>query len=356
MAYTTPDSAKPFDFVIPLYRAGWNTQAILEGLNHHYQPRTIHVITPAESAAALRASSTDWKAPLTIHEEEHFFPGEGMDKDSICAEIDLDKNSLYTPGWFYQQLLKLGAYEGIPDLSEWYMVWDSDLLPVATWPIVEAEGEKLNHSFALLQDNDYGNAAIVERWANWIKTILDVEPVTDGDGTLISHHMWFKQSHLKSYAQRINQFFESDDHWLKLMMRSANTFGTYGEYWCYASWVADKAPEDLAYHPYEKYGATTERFFDDGTALFSTALRQSLGIPPAEKDSEDNFSPSYEQMLAFIEAEYGEDPLPSSLSFESSPRHLKKDAKNTHIEERRSRWNPRNIQERKPNPELVTAP
>jgi len=356
MAHATPAQAEPFDFVIPLYRAGWNTQAILEGLTHHYQPRAIHVITPADSAADLRSRSKDWKTPLHIHEEEAFFPGEGMDKDSICEEIDLDKNSLYTPGWFYQQLLKLGAYEGIPDLSEWYVVWDSDLMPVETWPLLDPRDAGVAHTFALLQDNEYGNAAIVERWANWIKTILSVEPVTDGEGTLISHHMWFKQEYLQSFAAQINRFFESDDHWLKLMMRSANTFGTYGEYWCYASWVADKAPADLAYHPYEKYGSTTERFFEDGTALFATALRKSLGLSPMKAGESDDFSPSYEQMLTFIKAEYGDDPLPSSLSFESSPRHLKKDAENTHIEERRSRWNPRNIQNDAPHPELATAP
>ncbi|MEB3231528.1 MAG: hypothetical protein VKJ64_10995 [Leptolyngbyaceae bacterium] len=40
-------------------------------------------------------------------------------------------------------------------------------------------------------------------------------------------------------------------------------------------------------------------------------------------------------------ATYSPDLLPSSLSFESSPRHLKKNPENMHIEESRSHWNPR---------------
>lgn len=336
---------EPFDIVIPLYCAGWNTQAVLEGLTHHYQPRTIHLITPAPSAAMLESRCPNWQtAPLKIHPEEHFFPDAELTKASLCAELNLEQGSLYSPGWFYQQLLKLGAHEGIPGLSEWFVVWDSDLLPVAAWPLLERGREGLRHTFALLQDNRYGNGAIVSRWGHWISTILGVEAIADPQGTLISHHMWFKQSHLQSFAAQINRYFDSEDHWLRLMMRSANTFGTYGEYWCYASWVAAQAPADLVYHPYGKYGATTERFFDDGTALFSTALGQFLQTQHRSHEAaqRDEFSPSYAEVMAFIQAAYGQDPLPSSLSFESSPRHLKKALESTHIEERRSRWNPRN--------------
>lgn len=342
---TTASAPEPFDFVIPIYRHRWNTRAVLEGLTTHYQPRSIHLITPASEAQTLKRLTQDWQtAMVVIHDEETFFPGASLGKDRICAELELGE-SLYNPGWFYQQLLKLGAFEGIPGLSEWYMVWDSDLLPVETWPLVAQRGaaDRPDHTFALLQHNEYGNPTIVARWGHWISTILGVEPVTDAVGTFIPHHMWFKQEHLKTFAAQINRYFESDDHWLKLMMRSAKTFGTYGEYWCYASWVAAQAPADLAFHPYEKYGATTERFFDDGTALFSTALRQRQGLAALDRADDDSFSPSYDAVLSFIREAYGADPLPSSLSFESSPRHLKKDAENTHIEEQRSRWNPRNI-------------
>ena len=91
------------------------------------------------------------------------------------------------------------------------------------------------------------------------------------------------------------------------------------------------------------YGETTERFFDDGTGMFSTALRQSLSVVSSGLD--DGFSPSYQEVNTFIQTEYGTEALPSSLAFESSPRHLKKNSENMHIEERRSRWNPRIAEE-----------
>jgi hypothetical protein len=124
------------------------------------------------------------------------------------------------------------------------------------------------------------------------------------------------------------------------MMRSALEFGTFSEYWSYVSWVMAKAPTDIAFYPYEQYGVTTERFFDDGTGLFSATFKRNHKI-----DAEmENFFPSYAALESFIRTEYGSDPLPSSLSFESSPRHLKKNPENMHTEELRSRWNPRRIE------------
>ena len=333
-------TTEAFDIVIPLYRIRWNTQAVMEGLTYHYQPRSIHIVAPSEQVDELNKLIGDWDtAPIFTHKEEVIFVEQcGLTKDDICNELDLGE-SLYTPGWFYQQLLKLGAYEGIKDLTEWYFVWDSDLLPVATWPLTQIKDGKKKPSFALIQHNGWGNPTIVGKWEKWINTILKVEGLTHHEGTFIPHHMCFKQEHLKSLTAEVNKYYESDDHWLKLMMRSANEFGTFSEYWCYVSWVAEKAPDDLSFYPYDLYGSTTERFFDDGTGLFSKTFRSKNGIA----DNAPDFSPNYKDVEAFIKAEYGLDNLPSSLSFESSPRHLKKDEKNMHIEELRSRWNPRQL-------------
>ena len=209
--------------------------------------------------------------------------------------------------------------------------------------LIQEQDDKLASSFALIQHNAYGNPAIVSKWETWINSVLNVEAATDITGTFVPHHMWFKQEYLKSFTQQINKYYDSTEHWLRLMMRSANDFGTFSEYWAYVSWVAAQAPQDIAFYPYEQYGATNERFFDDGTGMFSIALRNSLSIESVGAD--DGFSPSYEDVNAFIQAEYAADALPSSLAFESSPRHLKKNGENMHIEERRSRWNPRMAEE-----------
>ena len=329
------------DIVIPLYQVRWNTRAVLEGLTAHYKPRAIHVIAPGIQARSLAEMAQEWStAPLYTHEEETFFQSLGLTKDLICAEIDLGQ-SLYTPGWFYQQLLKLGAFEGIADLSEWYLVWDSDLLPVNAWDSIERKQQETKYSFALLQHKNWGNPSIVSKWATWINSVLGVDVLINDEGTFVPHHMWFKQEHLKSFVKQIQKYYQSSENWLLLMMRSANEFGTFSEYWSYVSWVAQQAPEDISFYDYSHYGETSERFFDDGTGMFSNALRRHQ-----RKEHESNLVPSYAEIRSFIDAAYDRDTLPSSLSFESSPRHLKKDEENMHIEELRSRWNPRNNKDR----------
>ena len=328
--------SQEYDFLIPLYRVRWSIRAVLEGITLRYQPRTIHIVAPEAQVQQLSQLTQGWSASqLELHSEEEFFNSGDLAKENICAELDLGK-SLYTPGWFYQQLLKLGAFEAIDSLSEWYVVWDSDLLPVDSWKLLEQQAAGSRHSFALLQHRNWGNEKIVAQWDNWIATVLKVEALNDPEGTFVPHHMWFKQEHLKSFARQLNQYYQSDEHWLKLMMRSANDFGTFSEYWAYVSWVAATSADDLSFYPYSDFGSTTERFFDDGTGLFSTALRQ---YEPKLASAE--FYPAYADLYSFIKSAYGSDPLPSSLSFESSPRHLQKDEKNMHIEELRSRWNPR---------------
>lgn len=333
-------SASFYDFVIPLFRVRWNTRAVLEGIVAQYQPRTIHIISPQDQAKQLVELASDWTVPgLITHAEESFFQLASLSKAQICEELHLGK-SLYQPGWFYQQLLKLGAAEGIPSLSEWYLVWDADLLPVDSWPIIQSENNKASYWFALLQHNQYGNEVIVNKWRTWIEKVLNIKPITDEVGTFVPHHLWFKQGHAQSFQHRLQEYYGSDDHWTRLMIRTANDFGTFSEFWAYASWVAHHASQDLNYHPYSEYGQTTERFFDDGTGLFSAAFRQKHLI----KESRDAvFFPSYTQIVEFIEESYADNELPSSLSFESSPRHLQKGKENMHIEELRSRWTPTKV-------------
>ena len=56
-------------------------------------------------------------------------------------------------GWWYQQLLKLGIRHAVTDISDPFIVWDSDLIPMKKWPLCErgASGEKV-FKIAVLQE------------------------------------------------------------------------------------------------------------------------------------------------------------------------------------------------------------
>ncbi|MEM1355387.1 MAG: DUF6492 family protein [Planctomycetota bacterium] len=323
------------NIVIPMLKPTWCTRAVIEGLSAHYQPSRIHIISPAEQCESLQGmvDSHGWQiGDFTPHPEESFFVSLGLSKNVLSQMVDLS-HSLYSPGWFYQQLLKLGAWEGIPGLSEDYLVWDADLLPIHTWPVFDDRG---NPIYALLQHNSKGNPDIVGRWERWIREVLGVEPLTDDQATFVPHHMWFNQTVARALMARLGVYYNSQDPWPVLMMRSANDFGTYSEYWLYASWLASHTGRKPAYYPYAQYGNTTERFFDDGTGPFSSAMREYLGDPKMT-------TPSYQQIMRFIDSAYLGESIPSSIAFEQSPRHIKKNKENMHLEEVRSRWHEASI-------------
>jgi len=317
-----------YQFVIPVHHVSWSTRSVLEGIYEKYKPKHIYVITSENEIKILEDKSNYWKIKnLTLLDEDNFFLNKyGLTKNDIVSQIIHNKPN-YTPGWLYQQIIKLGANDAIDQLDEVFVVWDSDLLPVNSWPILDKKKEK----FALLQDKSYGNQDILNSWKNLIINVLGINPVEDERGTFTSHHMIFKKKHLKSLKLKFKDHFKSDQNWIKLIIKATNIYGSFGEYWTYASWVNHINKDDLNYYPYEKYGLTTERFFDDGNGLFS----KNYKIQTNFKEQED-FYPSYTSILNFIGKNYLS--LPSSLSFETNVRHLKKRDDNIHLEEKRSIW------------------
>ena len=112
-------------------------------------------------------------------------------------------------GWFYRQILKLGADEGVPGLSEWFLVWDADMVPVDAWPVLD-NGV---HRLALVQRNSGGNALIVGQWHEWIKQILGVEVAADTEGTFVPHHFWFTREQFAMFRAQLRRSFAIDDRW-----------------------------------------------------------------------------------------------------------------------------------------------
>ena len=148
--------------------------------------------------------------------------------------------------------------------------------------------------------------------------------------------MVFKKKYLKSLKLKFKDHFKSDQNWIELIIKAANIYGSFGEYWTYASWVNHINKDDLNYYPYEKYGLTTERFYDDGNGLFSRKYKKFSNF-----DEKKDFYPSYSSILNFIDKNY--QLPPSSLSFETNIRHTKKKDENIHLEEKRSIWREKSL-------------
>ncbi len=322
-----------YQFVIPIHHVNWSTRSVLEGISKKYKPKQIYVVTSDHEIKTFKDKSNSWDIEnLKLLDEDNFFLNKyGLTKKDIVSQITQNKPN-YSPGWLYQQIIKLGASDVIDELGDVFLIWDADLLPVKSWPILDEKKEK----FALLQDKSYGNQDVLSSWKNLITNVLEINPVEDIRGTFTSHHMVFKKKYLKSLKLKFKDHFKSDQNWIELIIKAANIYGSFGEYWTYASWVNHINKDDLNYYPYEKYGLTTERFYDDGNGLFSKKYKKFSNF-----DEQEDFYPSYSSIINFIDKNY--QLPPSSLSFETNIRHTKKKDENIHLEEKRSIWREKSL-------------
>ena len=223
-----------YQFVIPIHHVNWSTRAVLDGISQKYKPKQIYVVTSSHEIKILKDKSNSWDIEnLTLLDEDNFFLNKyGLTKKDIVSQITQNKPN-YSPGWLYQQIIKLGASDVIDELEDVFLVWDADLLPVKSWSILDGKKEK----FALLQDKSYGNQDVLNSWKNLIINVLEINPVEDIRGTFTSHHMIFKTKYLKSLKSKFKDHFKSDQNWIELIIKAANIYGSFGEYWTYASWV-----------------------------------------------------------------------------------------------------------------------
>lgn len=117
------------DFIVPLKQVGLITRSVLEAIRIFYKPRRIIVITANEEAQILKELVKRWKCGVVecIDEESFFQPNFNLSLPAIRAAYDFNRpGDQREPGWWIQQLIKLGAATQIKDISDVYVVWDGE--------------------------------------------------------------------------------------------------------------------------------------------------------------------------------------------------------------------------------------
>jgi hypothetical protein len=120
------------DFIVPLKQVGLISRSVLEAIREFYQPRRIIVVTRKAEGVILNKLHPHWNCgPVECVDEETFFvPNFNLTLENIVAEYDADRpGDQREPGWWIQQLIKLGAATQIPNISPTYVVWDGAFSP-----------------------------------------------------------------------------------------------------------------------------------------------------------------------------------------------------------------------------------
>ena len=119
------------DFIVPLKQIGLITRTVLEAIELFYKPRRIIVISSGKEEVILQELLRKWNLTgrvFFVSEETFFVNGLNLTIESIIYEYNPSREGdQREPGWWIQQLIKMGAATQVPDISTYYVVWDGEL-------------------------------------------------------------------------------------------------------------------------------------------------------------------------------------------------------------------------------------
>ncbi|CAE7242127.1 unnamed protein product [Symbiodinium sp. CCMP2456] len=267
-----PDSRKDvrvpsMDFVIPLKAMGPFTRTVLEGIFSHYAPRHIYIVCRQEARKAVSQAMVEWSLPrgkISFVDEESYFQ-----KTLNFSREDLKQawKGTKSPrdfGWWWQQLLKLGAGQCIEGISENFCVWDADLIVLEPWPLTNPNSTQCY--VAPLQEK-YLSDRHQEAYDSSTRHILKMEPTQPcKGGTWIAHHMVFNKGVLCQMLDLIETNLGTDcaEAWPLKILGIAEGFERVSEYVLYGTYASQSV---LRAHPYQTYGARGLRLYGREEAL-----------------------------------------------------------------------------------------
>lgn len=254
------------DFFIPLHKFNFVIKIVVEGIIQNYNPRFIYIVTPRENVAELKQTCLNWKGYrkqiISLEDDTFFSENYYLDKATIEGWYCKKDNMSREFGWWYQQLLKLGALTQIPNISDPYVVWDSDLIPLEKWELYDNVSNV--YKFAILQEkakNDWNK----QEYANSIFELIGVEPIEPlSGGTFVPHHFIMHHNVIQSllfYIEKIPHKRKTKyGSWIEEIIYLSNDYYRFSEYKCIANYMLNFFNELLHYHPFEKYGTNGIRY------------------------------------------------------------------------------------------------
>ena len=288
------------DFVIPLHRYHTMVRTTVEAIQSFYSPRNIYIITPEIYVSNIEYLSIYWLGNVIVIPEETFFiKNYGLHKRDIETMFNNKPDHRSREfGWWYQQLIKLAAYTQIRGLSDPYVVWDSDLIPLVKWSIYPHIGES-QYKIAILQEKARSEWNI-EQYKDSMMYLTGLKAVEPEEGTFVPHHFVLHHcvleqlhKHIENYGTRYNNNIGMN--WINCIMQLSHMFFRFSEYKTIATFMMKYFPEMLKYHKFKKYGRFGYRIRDPGPF-----------IKEVEEGCKINFHGlSYTEFCKFVNERYG---------------------------------------------------
>ena len=132
------------DVVVVAIRPTCINQQAVRSVLEHLGPRRILVITPQQHCARFEA----YDQRITCLPEHTVV--KGVTVPSLAAYLKRrrlsEAHGLHRAGWYMQQFCKLLFYRVVPDLSEHFLIWDSDMIMTRSFRIFNDWGQIRQHT------------------------------------------------------------------------------------------------------------------------------------------------------------------------------------------------------------------
>ena len=297
------ETKSDIDFVVPIHKFNFLNQIVVEAIDKLYYPRTIFIITPQKYINKMILHSVNWDYNTNIKyiSDETFFSKKyGLSKADIEQWYVYKDEQSREFGWWFQQIVKLGAFENIPNISDPYIVWDSDLIPIQKWEIYPTS-ECNYYTFAILQESAK-NEWNVEEYKKSIHSLIDMEAEEpDEEGTFVPHHFIFYHNVLRCMMETITQ--KSNVSWIQSILQLSKEYYRFSEYKCVATYMNTYYPELINYYPFREYGKSGLRYRE--SSYIVKQIKQWI-----EKEGDISYAEFYDFVLEYYHT------LPSYIQIE----------------------------------------
>jgi hypothetical protein len=282
-------------------------RTVVESIHDFYSPRNIYIIIPKcyYEEIIVNIKSWSYKNIFIIEEETFFVKNYNMYYNDIYNHFskNIDERSRNF-GWWYQQLIKLGAFIQINGLSDPYIVWDSDLIPLIKWDIYPTY-ENPHYKFAILQEKSRNNW-LTEQYRDSLYFLTQL-PICDPNvGTFVPHHFVMYHNVLKNLIKHIEKI--SQTNWILSIIKLSHNYFRFSEYRTISSFMKLYYPQLLHYNDFDNFGKFGIRIREPCNFLLD--MEKFL----YDKNIDISSGISYIDFIEFSKSKYNN--LPSYLQIE----------------------------------------
>jgi hypothetical protein len=228
------------------------TSRSVTALNAHFNIRNIHVISTTAAKCSIFLS---YARNVECHVEDEVLPGVTL--QAVLARLAArmpDEGSRQTgrerAGWYFQQLLKLGSATALPGLTEYFMIWDLDMMPLRSFDLFFEPAQSGQQTRTRV---DVSTIRFHEYAASYEQLFRQPVEYPAGGQSYVAHWMMVYKPYMLEMLRSVSGTTEPGT-WPWKVLDSVqpgyrNVYYGLSEYTMYISWVLQNKPGSLEVMP-----------------------------------------------------------------------------------------------------------